>query len=112
MAATNKQLLISESHSDSNRCTPYRGKPDQHDMNAFHASPRMSGVRFLWAFHIRGNLLQAINSIGRTLLLSRKRAPDTTLSPAERSIGPPHTFSPNTVIEVVMNVKHLLIVDY
>jgi hypothetical protein len=27
---TNKQLLISESHGDSNRCTPCRGKPDQH----------------------------------------------------------------------------------
>jgi hypothetical protein len=40
MAATNKHILISESHSDLNRCTPYRGKPDQHDTYAFHASPR------------------------------------------------------------------------
>jgi hypothetical protein len=30
MTTTNKRLLISESHGDSNRCTPYRGKPDQH----------------------------------------------------------------------------------
>jgi hypothetical protein len=30
MTITNKQLLISESHGDSNRCTPCRGKPDQH----------------------------------------------------------------------------------
>jgi hypothetical protein len=30
MTTTNKWLLISESHSDSNRCTPCRGKPDQH----------------------------------------------------------------------------------
>jgi hypothetical protein len=30
MTATNKRLFISESHGDSNRCTPYRGKPDQH----------------------------------------------------------------------------------
>jgi hypothetical protein len=30
MTATNKRLLISESHSDSNQCTPCRGKPDQH----------------------------------------------------------------------------------
>jgi hypothetical protein len=30
MTATNKRLLISESHGDSNRCTPCRGKPDQH----------------------------------------------------------------------------------
>jgi hypothetical protein len=27
---TNKRLLISESHSDLNRCTLCRGKPDQH----------------------------------------------------------------------------------
>jgi hypothetical protein len=26
----NKRLLISESHDDSNQCTPYRGKPDQY----------------------------------------------------------------------------------
>jgi hypothetical protein len=26
MSATSKRLLISESHGDSNRCTPYRGK--------------------------------------------------------------------------------------
>jgi hypothetical protein len=30
MTATNKRLLISESHGDSNRCTPYRGKSEQH----------------------------------------------------------------------------------
>jgi hypothetical protein len=29
MTATNKRLLISESHGDSNWCTPCRGKPDQ-----------------------------------------------------------------------------------
>jgi hypothetical protein len=34
MAATNKRLLISESRGDSNRCTPYRGKPNQHDTYA------------------------------------------------------------------------------
>jgi hypothetical protein len=28
---TDKRLLISKSHGDSNRCTPYRGKPDQLD---------------------------------------------------------------------------------
>jgi hypothetical protein len=28
--AINKRLLISESHGDSNRCTPCRGNPDQH----------------------------------------------------------------------------------
>jgi hypothetical protein len=45
---------------------------------AFHASPHIPRVRFLRAVHVHGNLLQAINNIGRTLLLLRKRAPDTT----------------------------------
>jgi hypothetical protein len=40
MADTNKRLLISESRGDSNRCTPCRGKPDQHATYAFHDSPR------------------------------------------------------------------------
>jgi hypothetical protein len=93
MAATNKRLLISESRNDSNRCTPYRGRPDQHDTYAFHVSPRTSGVRFLRAVSVRGNLSQAINSVGRTLLLPRKRAPNTTPSPAEWSAGPPHSLS-------------------
>jgi hypothetical protein len=30
MTATTKRLLISKSRSDSNRCTPCMGKPDQH----------------------------------------------------------------------------------
>jgi hypothetical protein len=30
MTTTNKWLLISESRNDSNRCTPCRGKPEQH----------------------------------------------------------------------------------
>jgi hypothetical protein len=38
MAAMNKRLLIFESHGNLNRCTPCRGKPDQHDMYASHAS--------------------------------------------------------------------------
>jgi hypothetical protein len=56
MTATNKQLLISESRGDSNRCTPYRGKPDQHATYASHSSPRMSGVRFPRAVPVCDNL--------------------------------------------------------
>jgi hypothetical protein len=47
MTATNKRLLIFESCGDSNRCTPCRGKPDQHNTYASHASPCTPGVRFL-----------------------------------------------------------------
>jgi hypothetical protein len=108
MAVTNRRLLISESRGDSNRCTPCRGKPDQHDMYASYDSPRMPGVCVLRAVSICGNLSQAIISVGRTLLLLRKRAPDTTSSPAEWSAGPPPSFSPNTAIEAVMKAKHLL----
>jgi hypothetical protein len=56
MAATNKQLLISESHGDSNRCTPCRGKPNQHATYASHSSPRTPGVRFLRPVPVRDNL--------------------------------------------------------
>jgi hypothetical protein len=56
MAATNKQLLISESRDDLNRCTPCRGKPDQHDAYASDISPCTPGVHFLWAVPVRGKL--------------------------------------------------------
>jgi hypothetical protein len=83
--ATKKRLLISESHGGLNECTPCRGKPDTHDMYASHTSPCTPRVRFLWAVHVCRNLSQAINGIRRTLLLLRKRAPDTTPSPVEWS---------------------------
>jgi hypothetical protein len=106
--AMDKRLLISESHGDSNRCTPCRGKPDTHDTYTSRASPRMPYVCFLLVVHVRGNLSQVIISVGRTLLLLRKRTPDITPSPAEWSAGLPSSFSPNTAIKVVMKVKHLL----
>jgi hypothetical protein len=37
--AMNKWLLISESHDDSNPCTPCRGKPDTHDTYAQRTLP-------------------------------------------------------------------------
>jgi hypothetical protein len=46
--ATNKRLLISESRGDSNWCTPYRGKPDQHTTYASHSSPRKPDICFHW----------------------------------------------------------------
>jgi hypothetical protein len=61
--ATNKKLLISESRGDLNRCTPCRGKPDQHATYASHARPCTSGVRFLRAVPVRGNLSWVINRV-------------------------------------------------
>jgi hypothetical protein len=67
MTTTNKQLLISESHNDLNRCTPCRGKPDQHATYASHSSPRMSGVHFLRAVPVRDNLSLAPMKLKQTL---------------------------------------------
>jgi hypothetical protein len=78
MVATNKRLLISESHGDSNRCTPCRRKPDQHDTYASHAGPRTPSVRFLRVVPIRDNLSRVTDRVGRILLLLRKIAPDST----------------------------------
>jgi hypothetical protein len=59
MIVTNKRLLISESHGDSNRCTHCKGKSNQNTTYASHSSPRTSGVHFLWAVPVRDNLLLA-----------------------------------------------------
>jgi hypothetical protein len=66
MTATNKRLLISESHGDSNRCTPCRGKPDQHSTYASHTGRRTPNVRFLRVTPVR----QAHASCGRSLYVT------------------------------------------
>jgi hypothetical protein len=75
MTATNKRLLISESCGDSNRCTPCRGKPNQHDTYASHASPRTPSVRFLRAFPVRGNLSWVIDRVGQSHCSREKGLP-------------------------------------
>jgi hypothetical protein len=101
MAGTNKRLLISESHGDLNRCTPCRGKPDQHDTYTFHANPRTPSVRFLRAVPVHGNLLRVIDRVGQILLLPRKSVPDSTSQPVWVAHGTHISFSPKTVIEAV-----------
>jgi hypothetical protein len=88
MAAMNKRLLISESHGDSNRCTSCRGKPDQHDMYASHASPRMPHVHFLQVVPVHGNLSHRPNKAGQIHCSREKVLPTPPLSPAEWSAGP------------------------
>jgi hypothetical protein len=87
MTTTNKRLLISESHDDSNLCTPCRGKPDQHTTR----HPRLVRV---WSKTIRISCGQRIATLRETpILLDRvtapeKRAPDTIHStPSDRSVG-------------------------
>jgi hypothetical protein len=86
MAATNKRLLISESRSVSNRCTPYRGKPDQHDTYASHASVCASGVRFLRAVPVHDNPSWVTDIVGQSHCSREKGLP--TQSTAYRLTDP------------------------
>jgi transposase len=79
MEAMNKRLLISESRGDSNRCTPCRGKPDQHNTYASHTSPRTPRVRFLRAVPVHGNPSRVINRVGR-MHCSREKCSRLNLS--------------------------------
>jgi hypothetical protein len=70
MTTTTKQLLISESHGDLNRCTPYRGKPDQHTT----CLPRSVLV---WSWTIRISRDQRIATLRETpTALDRVTAPE------------------------------------
>jgi hypothetical protein len=54
-----------------NRCTPCRGKPDQHATYASHSSPRMPDVRFLRAVPVRDNLSLAPTKLKQAPKLGR-----------------------------------------
>jgi hypothetical protein len=101
MAAMNKRLLISESHDDLNRCTPCRGKPDQHDMYASHANPGTLNIRFLRAVPVRNNISWIVNRVGRMHYPWEKSAPDSTSQPGWVVRGTHLSFSPNTTIKAV-----------
>jgi hypothetical protein len=63
---TNKWLLISESHSDLNRCTPYREKPDQY-ATCFPCSVRVcpSTIHISCGPHI-ATFHEVVNSDGQS----------------------------------------------
>jgi hypothetical protein len=86
--AMNKRILISESCDDLNRCTPCRGKSDQHDMYASHAIPRMPGVRFIRAVPVRGTLSRAINIVEQGHCSREKGLPTIHNTLTDRSVGP------------------------
>jgi hypothetical protein len=82
---TNKRLLISGSHGDSNQCTPCREKPDQQDTYASHASPRTLPADGPRTWQPSTSRRQGWTES----LLLRKRAHDTIPSTsADRSAGP------------------------
>jgi hypothetical protein len=86
-----------------------QGKPDTHATYTSYAGPRMPLIRFSRTVPVRENLSRRPNRVGRTLLLPRKRDPNTIFSTsADQSAGPPPSFFSYTTIEAVMKVKHLL----
>jgi hypothetical protein len=97
--ATNKRLLISESHADSNQCTPCRGKPDQQVTYAYHTSLRMPSVHFLQAVPVRGNLSRVIDRVEQVHCSREEGLP--TQSTARRWLirGSVHNFSPEPANE-------------
>jgi hypothetical protein len=110
--ATNKRLLISESHDDSNRGTPCRGKCNQHDTYASYANPHMPDVSFLWAVLVHGNLSLVIDGFGRIPLLPRKKAANIIhSSSADRSTGPYPVSLSNQPINEALNWSQASIDD-
>jgi hypothetical protein len=78
-----------ESRGDLNRCTPCRGKLDQHDTYACNTSPRTPSVHFLLAIPVHGKLSRDVDRFEQITLLLRKSAPDIIYSmSADRSAGP------------------------
>ncbi len=67
MTATNKRLLISESHGDLNQCTPCRGKPNQHatrfprSVHVWSSTIRISRGPHIATFHTVINRFEQIH---------------------------------------------------
>jgi hypothetical protein len=78
-----------------------KGKADQHNTYAFHASPCTPSVCFLRAVPVRDNLSQVTDRVRWILLLLRKSAPDSTSQLGWVAHGTHLNFSPKTAIEAV-----------
>jgi hypothetical protein len=101
MTATNKRLLISESRGDSSRCTPCRGKPNQHATYASHSSPRTPGVCFLQAVLVGGNLSWVINRVEQAHCSWEEGLPTQSTTRHWPIRGSIPIFSPEPANEVV-----------
>ncbi len=76
----NQRLLISESHGDSNRCTPCRGKPDQHatrfprSVRVWSKTIRISCGPHIAIFHTVINRFEQIHCTREEGLLTQSTA--------------------------------------
>jgi hypothetical protein len=77
---TNKRLLISESHGDSNRCTPCKEKPDQHatqfpcSVHIWSMTIRISRGSHITTFHTVINRFEQIHCTREEGLLTQSTA--------------------------------------
>jgi hypothetical protein len=94
LTATNKWLLISESHGDSNRCTPCREtRPTRHTHLTLSLCIVLDHTYLTWSTH--SNLSWVIDRFRRIPLLPRKRNSRLHSWHAGRPIcGSPSSFSP------------------
>jgi hypothetical protein len=80
MIVANKRLLISESRGDSNRCTPCRGKSDQHATHFLHSvhvwsmTIRISRGPHIATFHTVINWFEQIHCTREEWLLTQSTA--------------------------------------
>jgi hypothetical protein len=95
---TNKRLLISESRDDSNRCTPCRGKLNQHDTYASHASPRtlLAGGPHTWQPFTRSS-----TAMDRATALEKKGSRHNPYHAGWSIRGSIPSFPPEPAIEAV-----------
>jgi hypothetical protein len=110
--ATNKRLLISESRGDSNRCTPYRGKPDQHATYAFHTSPRTLGVRFCGRSPYVATFCESSTELDRVTAPAKKGSRHNPQHAGGPIRGSAPSFSPEPTNEAVKKATHLSTVGY
>jgi hypothetical protein len=113
MAATNKRLLISESHGDSNRYTPCRGK---NSTNMTRMLPTPVHIRPTYASCGRSPYVATLHESPTEL--DRVTAPEKKGSRHNQQHigGPIHgsvpSFSPELANEAVEKAKHLSTADY
>jgi hypothetical protein len=99
---TNKRLLISESHGDSNRCTPCKGNPTKHATcipRSVHI--RSQTIRISCGQRI-ATFRESLTNLDGSHYSQEKGIPDYTLSaPADRSASPHPVSLPLSTKEVV-----------
>jgi hypothetical protein len=107
-----KAVLISESHANSNQCTPCRGKPDQH-ATRFPRSVRVwpSTIRISHGPHIAA-LCESSTELDRVTAPEKKGSRHNPQHAGRLISGSVPSFSPKPTNEAVEKAKHLSIASY